>query len=62
MHARGEPQVARPEAALAFLIEETGKYLLLDSVRIVAQSFPALVEIDFVEFLVLFPDRHLFLS
>src|SRR6266446_2865625 len=58
MHARGEPQVTRAEAALGLLVEEPGEHLLLDPLRIAGQLFPALVQVHLVELLVLFPNRH----
>jgi len=58
MHAGGEAQMTRAETALAFLIEKSRKDLLPDSVGIAGQFFPAAVEVDFVELLVLLLDCH----
>src|SRR6266704_2311941 len=58
VHAGIEAQVARAKAALLFFVEESGEHLLPDPVRITGQFFPAAVEVDRVELLVLLPDRH----
>src|SRR5712691_11367285 len=58
MDARREAQVASAKAALVFFVEKSGEHLLLDSRRVAGQVFPALVEVHFVELLVLFLNRH----
>ncbi|TMH34558.1 MAG: hypothetical protein E6H59_14455 [Betaproteobacteria bacterium] len=58
VYAGVKPQMSRAKTALCFLVEESGKHLLPDPVRITGQFFPALVEVDCVELLVLFLDRH----
>src|SRR6266571_1093112 len=58
MHAGIEAQVARAKAALLLFVEESGEHLLPDPVRIARQFFPAAIEVDLVELLVLLLDRH----
>jgi len=57
VHAGVEAQVTRAETAL-FFSSRTPQNLLPYPVRITGQLFPAAVEIDFVELLVFFLDRH----
>src|SRR5207245_5387300 len=57
MHAGIEAQVARAKTALLLFVEESGEHLLPDPVRITRQFFPAALEVDLVELLVLLLDR-----
>ena len=58
VHAGRKTQMPSAESAPALLVQKTSEHLLLDSVRIAGQLLLATAEVDLVELLVLFLDRH----